>query len=313
MREKQDHGQATLWRPCVFAVLALAAGLANAASAQTVVTGHNQPMFAAGLKSGVLPTRVGPIFRNSTIFYHSADFRDNEGNIVPGENELNIWANRFALIWLPGIKIARADYATALAVSIANLAPIPAVVQGQTQETGFGFGDLIWSPATLGWHWTNVHMQFAYTLFMPTGRFELGAPDNTGKGFFTNMLHLAVTWMPKVARPWHASLMTRYEIHTNQRGRDLRPGDTLTLELGVGKKVAETVDVGVIAHLWRQVTKTTGRDAMDPLKYRSYGLGAEVVYVIAKRFPAKARVGGDFGARNVSQGPWVIVEFNFPF
>ena len=65
--------------------------------------------------------------------------------------------------------------------------------------------------------------------------------------------------------------------------------------------------------MWRQVTRTTGSDAVDPLKYRSYGLGAEVNYVIAGRFPLKGRPNHDFGARNVSQGLFVVVELNFPY
>jgi hypothetical protein len=92
----------------------------------------------------------------------------------------------------------------------------------------------------------------------------------------------------------------------------VRPGDTLTLEFGLGKKISDTIDVGVVAHTYRQVTGTTGRDAVNPLKYRSNGIGAEIQYLIADKFPAKARAGYDFEARNLSQGPWVVLEFNFP-
>ena len=297
----------------VASLLVVAAVAPSEASSQTVVTGHYQPIFGSGLKSGILPTRVGPIVQNATLFYHTTDFRDNDGNKVPGTNQLNIWANRFGLIWIPGLKVGKADYATAIAVPISNLAPNPIVIDGRAGEAGLGVGDLIGSPVTLGWHWTHVHLQAGYTLFLPTGRFELGGTNNTGKGFLTNMLHIGVTWMPKVRRPWHASLMTRYEIHGNQMGRDLRPGDTLTLELGIGKRVTDWVDVGVIGHAWHQVTRTTGSAAVDPLKYRSYGVGAEVQYVIVGRFPAKFRAGFDFKARNVSQGPWAVVEFNFPY
>ena len=126
------------------------------------------------------------------------------------------------------------------------------------------------------------------------------------------MPYAGVTWMPPGTRPWHVSLMTRYEMHSNQEGRDVTPGHTLTLEFGLGKKVSDTVDVGLIAHSYRQVTDTTGRDAIDPQRYGSYGAGLEVQFPIAGRFPTKTRIGFDFAAENLSQGPWLMLEFNFP-
>ena len=93
----------------------------------------------------------------------------------------------------------------------------------------------------------------------------------------------------------------------------MRPEDTLTLEFGLGKKITDTIDVGVVAHTYRQVTGTTGADAVNPLKCRSHGVGGEIQYLIANKYPAKARAGYDFEARNFSQGPWVALEFNPPF
>jgi len=279
---------------------------------QTVVTGHYQPLFASGLKSGILPTRPGFIYQNATLFYHTSSFRDNNGNEVRGVDELNIWANRNGLLWMTGKNIFGADYGAALAIPISNLAPNPVVVDGETLSTGVGLGDIAVAPMVLGWHWADYHLQTGYTLFLPVGRFNLGASDNTGKGFWTHMLHLGGTWMPAGPRPWHASLMTRLELHSNQKDRDLRPGSTLTLEMGLGKKITDTIDIGLIGHMWRQITDTTGQDAVGNLKYSSFGIGGEIQYVIAKRFPAKLRLGTDFEARNVSQGPFLIVEFSFP-
>jgi hypothetical protein len=295
------------------AVAAAVALAATSARAQTVVTGHYQPLFASGLKSGIFPQKRGIILQNSTLFYHATDFRDGDGNKVPDIDELNIWANRIGAVLVPGLKIAGADYGFALAIPLANLAPNPVVVGGVTLDTGIGIGDIAVAPMILGWHLTNVHIQGGYTIFIPVGRFSQGASNNVGKGFWTHMLNAGVTWMPAVDRPWHASVMTRYEIHSSQEGLDLTPGHTLTVEFGVGKKISNSVDIGLVGHLWRQTTDTAGTDAIDPQKYESYGIGAEVQYVIAKKFPMKVRAGADFEARNVSQGIFVVAEFNFPF
>ena len=306
-------------RPGAGVAAALALGVclalllaASPARAQTVLTGHYQPLFASGLNSGILPTRTGPIYQNSTLFYNSTTLRDRNGGDVTSFDEINIWANRNTLLWITKAKVLGADYAAGIALPFANLAPNAVVVDNEELTTDPGLTDVPLVPIALGWHWTDWHLKAGYTLFLPVGRFELGGSNNTGKGFWTHMFDVAFTWRLPVERPWSVSLMTRYEIHSNQDGRDVRPGDTLTLEWGVGKQVGKRTTVGVVGHQWRQVTDTTGADATDPQRFRSNGLGLEVGYPLSKRFFAKARVGHDFGARNVSEGPFVILEFNFP-
>jgi hypothetical protein len=187
---------------------------------------------------------------------------------------------------LTNVRIYTVNEARPWAQAVANLAPHPVVVAGATYDTGFGIGDIAVSPAILGWHWRDFHVQGGYYAFLPTGKFNLGASDNVGKGFWTHMFALGWTWMPAEDRPWHASLMTRYEVHSNQKDRDVTPGDTLTLELGLGKKVSDTIEAGVVGHIYRQVTGTTDCDAVNPLKYRSNGIGAEIQYLIANRLLA---------------------------
>ncbi len=297
--------------PRLGVILSLA-GLAASVPAQEVVTGHYQPLFGSGLKSGVMTTREGFVYQNGSMFYHTSDFRDADGNKTGGQKEINVWGMRNALVWLPGWQLFSADYATALIVPLANLDPNPVFIEGQPREAGVGIGDLAFAPLMLGWHGTAWHAQFGYIFFAPTGRFELGASDNVGKGFRTHMPYLGVTWMPPGDRPWHVSLMTRYEIHSRQDGRDLTPGDALTLEFGVGRKISETVELGLVAHRYRQVSDATGSDAGNAGRYGSYGIGAEVQFPLLGRFPSKARLGRDFDARNLSQGPWLMLEFNFP-
>lgn len=159
-------------------------------SGQTVVTGHYVLLASSGLKSGIMPTRPGFIYQNSTILFHTTTFRDDNGDKPSGVDEANIWANRNTLLWVSGRKILGADHAAGVAAPIANLAPHPVVVGGRTLETGVGFTDIPVVPIILGWHWTDIHLQGGYTAFLPVGKFTLGASDNTGRGFWTHMFNL---------------------------------------------------------------------------------------------------------------------------
>ena len=295
----------------IFLVVMIAA--ASPAEGQTLVTGHYQPLFAGGLKSGVLLPRPGVVIQNGTLFYHAGTFSDDDGNAIEDAAELNIIATRFAGLWVTGAKLFGADYAVALAVPIANLAPNPVFIEGQPLETGgLGLSDIALNPFRLGWHWTAAHAQFDYTVFLPVGRFEQGANDNVGKGFWTHMLTAAGTWMPPAENPWHVSLQARYEIHSTIRDSDLRPGTTLTLEWGFGKRLSQAVDLGLVASFWGQVTDASGEDATPPLlKYRIFTLGAEFQWRVSPKFLFKARPAADLVSKNGSEGPVLVVEFSY--
>ena len=285
----------------------------STAEAQTLVTSHYVPLFAGGLKSGVLLPGPGVAIQNGTFFYHARTFTDDDGNVIEDAAELNIIATRFAGLWVTGAKLLGGDYAVALALPIANLAPNPVFIEGQPVQTGgLGLGDIALNPFRLGWHWTAAHAQFDYTVFLPVGRFEQGANDNVGKGFWTHMLTAAGTWMPPVDNPWHVSLQARYEINSSVRDSDLTPGTALTLEWGLGKRLSEKVDLGIVASYWGQVTDASGEDAAPPLlKYRVLTLGAEFQWRVWPKFLFKARPGGDVVSKNSSEGPFVVVEFSY--
>lgn len=282
----------------------------HAVSAQ-VLTGHYVPGFVGGLNSGILPTRPGFILSNGTFFYHANKFVDNTGTEVPGNNELNIIANRLGVLWISPFKVIGAQYAPALALPLANFAPNPIILEDQRVEGRIGIGDIALQPFAFGWHWGKFHLLFGDTLFFPTGRFKVGALDNTGKGFYTNMFNLgwAYRWGDKLPFTW--SMILRYEIHTRQRETDLVPGQTLTIEYGLGKQLHQRLTLGAVGFYWQQVTDISGPNAENVGKYRTLGLGLETQVQVTKRSLVKLKALFDFAPRNASEGIGGVMEWNF--
>lgn len=126
------------------------------------------------------------------------------------------------------------------------------------------------------------------------------------------MLTAAGTWLSAGTKPWHISTSTRYEIHSKQKGRDIRPGDTFTIEWGVGKKITRKLELGVIGFFWRQATDITGSDSKLELKYKADGIGVEVIYPFGKIL-FRARTVFDVKVNITSEGTALIVEFTVPF
>jgi len=196
-------------------------------------------------------------------------------------------------------------------VPISNFAPNVMVVEGEAIQGALGFGDVALQPAALGWTKGNVHLQAGYIVFTPTGRFNLGASDNIGKGFWTHMLNGGATWVQPAALPCSVSAFARYELHSKQEGRDLRPGDTFTLEWGIGKRLDERFELGLVGFHYAQVTDASGADAPDVVRYRLTGVGGELQIRVP---PALIKTRGvfDVAVRNAAQGFGFVFELVVP-
>jgi len=293
------------------AVTVMALLIALPVAAQTVVTGHYVPSYSGGLKTALMPP-PGWTLLNGTLVFAATDLRDADGKLVKGVDEFNIIANRTGLIWATERPVvAGARFAAGVVVPFANFAPNVVIIEGQPVEGSLGLGDIALQPVSLGWTKSNVHLQAAYIVFTRTGRFTPGASDNIGKGFWTHMLNAGATWVQPGALPWSVSAFARYELHTKQEGRDLRPGDTFTLEWGVGRRINERFELGVIGFHYAQVTDASGADASDVVRYRITGVGGEAQIRIPPAL-IKARGVFDVAARNAMQGFGFVFEVVVP-
>ena len=119
-----------------------------------------------------------------------------------------------------------------------------------------------------------------------------------------------------MGRPWHFTLRARYEIPNEIDGSDITPGEAFYLEYGVGKKVSERVDVGLVGHWTRQVGDISGSDFTgDPTKYRIAAIGPEVQWLALQRanwaLAIQFRAYFDVSVRNAPKGDAVILSFGF--
>jgi hypothetical protein len=290
-------------------VLFLAFGL-GVAPAQEVQTGHYAPGWNGNLKAGIMAPDPGFYMQSTTMFFNSPKFKDGSGNTV-SEDETDYVLTALALVWRPDFKLLGGDYQAVVTPAIGNLSGIPVLVNGERQDAPVGFTDMFLSPVGLGWHWSEFHLVTALGAFAPTGKFDFGSSDNTGLGFWTAMPFALATY--RTERSIFAKLPLLitgglfYEIHSNQEGRDFRPGDSFTFEWGVGLEVAERTTVGISGFLYRQVTDPSGSDALPVDKYRSNGIGLTLSHGIGPVNLA-LRAYQDFEVRNGPEGTLVYFD-----
>jgi hypothetical protein len=295
----------------LISILILSVITTETGQAQDVQTGHYAPGWNGALKAGVTPPDPGLYFTSTTMFFNARKFKDGSGNTVPDSDEMDYIVTALAIAWRPDFKVFGGDYMAVVTPAFGNLSGLPVLVNGELKKPSPSLGDMFFTPISLGWHWSEFHLTAALGGFAPTGRYNYGGSDNTGLGFWTFYPYVAATYRSEKGIFKRFPLLVmgglRYEVHSNQEGRDFRPGDSFTFEYGLGLELGKRTDIGVTGFVYRQVTDPTGDDAKPVDKYESNGIGGHISHGIGP-FTFALRGYQDFEVRNGPEGTLVYLE-----
>ncbi len=258
-----------------------------------------------GIKAASLPP-PGTYWRMYNTFYNAGEFKDRDGN-SDKTFDVNVYAfvNRF--VYTTDKKVMGADFAMD--------AIIPLVytdiswANAGLGDNRFGLGDIAIEPVILAWHGKRSDTVLGAGFYMPTGKYNMNRPASPGKGYWTVMFSAGGTWYFDQEKTWSASLLARYEIHTNQRDTHTNVGDDFHFEWGIGKKLNKTTEVGLAGYCYWQVGEDKGQYAI-PGKQRVFAAGPEVNFNIAKwQSNICIRSLWEFGAKNTSEGNLTTINF----
>lgn len=145
--------------------------------------GGEQVRGDMGLKSG---TQAPPGFyiAETLYFYRPTEVTGQNGAPLPGSVSLNLFAPILGVNYVSKKKIFGAHYGAAVALWIMNQKlALPSL---NVNTSNYGFGDSYFSPLQLGWNFKHADVLATYAFYAPTGRYSVGASDNTGLGMWTN-------------------------------------------------------------------------------------------------------------------------------
>jgi hypothetical protein len=140
------------------------------------------------------------------------------------------------------------------------------------------------------WHTERADFTAGLGISAPTGEYEFRDSDNLNLGMWSFELFAGTTTFFDDAKSWHFATTAFYEIDTEKKETDIRVGDILTLEGGLGKSFMEgalNVRVAYYAQ-WKETEDDLGLGIQLPGgrglgKHRMYGLGPEVTVPIASK------------------------------
>lgn len=259
----------------------------------------------------------------------------NLSEVDPGYPDLDVELDVTGFATVPTLFWARGTSFLGGARYLAAIAPnyftadykIVGEVVGGGAKPGYeegsvsGWSDLLVAPIGLSWamgHFDSVsvsdedlaalgmpplrrfNVTIMYSFVAPTGRYETGADDNVGLGFWTHQFQAFGYYYPFEHQATAFMAGLTYELNTGIKDADVNPGNRLSLEWGVSQYFTPWFELSVCgAHNW-QISDDSGADVVwDPAAHDQKStlmLGAGF-WPWAGRLQLNARYGFDYGIR----------------
>ncbi|RYJ39997.1 Protein involved in meta-pathway of phenol degradation-like protein [Flavobacterium anhuiense] len=267
---------------------------------------------SSGLQSGTqAPEKTLSLYVPGYI-YTANCLRDGDGDKT-GNPDLNMFLTGIGANYVSDFKILGANYGATVLVAFASN-----TIQGSfiDSKSNFAFTDMLVQPVQLGWHNKRADFVFSYQMYLPTGTYEYGGSNNSGLGMFMNEFSAGTTLFFNDKKTFHFSALAAYEINGKKKDTDIKTGDILSLEGGLGKtfycmnaeKTAPKgiLNAGLIYYFQFKVSDDkipVGTFLLEPDKDHVSALGAEVNYLhLGCMTQAGFRWVSELGAVNRFQG-----------
>lgn len=270
----------------------------------------------AGLKAG---SQAPPgVYIAVPLWFYTADaVKNRDGNeILTGNLDAAVFG--VALNVVTPRKILGANYGFLVALPWANNR-----VQGVEDfdsNPGTGLTDMFIQPISLGWHTPRADATVGYGLYVPTGRYENGASNNTGLGQWAQEILVGTTLYLNQTRTVHAATAATFNVFSKKEDSETKVGNILNLEGGLG---ADFLGGGLTAGLAYYGTFKLTDDQFDSRlgalirgKNRVWGLGPEVSLALATKKAVygflTVRYQWELAARTTTEGAAWNIMVTFP-
>ena len=299
-----------------FALISLAQNMLFAQLASPVQSGSYLPGIM-GVRDYTNPGFSGIFAIDYNIFLTSNKYFDRNGNevdaldfvpelgAVPIDIDISGYINSLMLAYASPqldflgnaqyLFILAPNYATANSrVALGELLNDPLVVDGGAS----GFGDLTVAPLFLSWGFEKFDLTGGYLFVAPTGRFETGADDNVGLGYWSHIFQAAGYYYLN-EKATAIALIPSYEFHSVTKDIDVTAGSRFTLEYGISQYLSEKFELTVQGgHTW-QVGEDSGDDVYwdTSVKDRMSIVGFGVGYSITETFYTNFKWSTTYGNR----------------
>ena len=264
-----------------------------------------------GIKAATLPP-PGLYGRLYGAYYHADTVTDDNGDKADIGFDVTVYAAVPRLIWVSPYEILGGNYFADVIAPILQT-EVSVDVAG-VDDDEFGLGDVCVEPFGISWHGARYDAAVALAGYLPTGEYDEDNSASPGKDMWTFMSTAGATVYADAEKTWSASILSRYEIHSEQEDENYTPGDDFHFEWGLGKTLNKTLDVGVAGYCRWQVTDDETDGVEDSDKVSVMAAGPEVsLFIPSKVLFVSARYLWEFDAKNTSEGSIGVITLTKAF
>lgn len=257
-----------------------------------------------------ITAQSGFTYVNNFLFYARDESLGPSGEVLAtGSNAVMMDLNTF--VWVRKGRVSALGNAKLSAAATLPLATnsLSSDVAGAISGGG-GFADSYYQPLILGWQFARAEVKAAYGALAPTGKFEAGATDNVGSGYWTHTLSVGETFYLTGDKRTTLSAFQMYELHTTQEGTGVHPGQTLNLDYSVMRSMPLrgelSLQAGVVGYNQWQTTDKSGpgitpAQAAEHYRVNAIGVGFNVASR-ERKLSVGARYYDEFASRSTYQG-----------
>lgn len=274
-----------------------------------------------GLQSG---TQTPPGFSLAVpvYFYSGSKIKNSKGDVITDNLGLNMFVTGIGGSWVTNLKILGANYGGTVLFPFASNRLESTVT---TSKSPFAFSDIYLQPIELGWHTKHADFLAGYALYFPSGKYEPGGDDNAGLGQLVNEFSAGSTVFFDKQKLFHFAALFSYALNSDKKDSDVKTGDNLSIEGGLGKtwyKKATTgpipriINAGIVYYMQFKTTTDkiplTSGFLLDPAKDQIFGAGLEGSYYaphIRTLFDLKWIA--EMGAENRIQGNMFMLTLGY--
>jgi len=149
---------------------------------------------------------------------------------------------------------------------------------GGALSGGGGLADSYYQPLILGWRTKRADVRAVYGFLAPTGKFNAGANNNVGSGYWTNCVSAGETFYLTNSKTTAVSAFQMYEFHGTQQGTNIHPGQTFDLDYSVTQTFPLERDLrlqlGLVGYGQWQTTDKNGPTVTAAQAAAHYGVNA---------------------------------------
>ena len=264
------------------------------------------PLGMSATNSGVTP-EGGFTYANQLLYYARDEAKDDDGNTLPVTGKQSVIMDMNTLTWVSRKKVfAGARYSASVTFPIAK----NNLTSDVSQRGGSGLADSYYLPLILAWDGDRWAVRGMYGFLAPTGRFEAGADDNVGSGYWTHTISSGQTFYLTENRRLVFSAFEMYEFHTEQEGTGVHPGDTFDLDYSLmgtlGALESMRLQAGAVGYGARQTSAKTGDEVTEAQEKERYAVNAVGAAFLAgfpkERINAGLKYFHEFANRSTFQG-----------